>query len=293
MAAAPADYADAFAEVVAAASTDESTAEGLTALLRPLAGVLLEEPLRAVAIDAGLGEALVAILRERALEHAEMAVLACRTLVVLARPFGLPGGAVFKRAGVVESEQLRASARLQVVSAARVVLAVLRRFPSEPAVQAAGCWALVNITLDADACAEFWTADGPAYIIDRIMGTHRDSVEVMHRATHALVNIFVPFVGLDVPEALVCVLVWNLRRFPEHADLQTRTLLVLRNITCKGKDGGRRSDAARLCRQLVLIGVPALLDAVRAEHPGNDFIRKAVRQLQQRIVEAEAGAGAQ
>jgi hypothetical protein len=169
--------------------------EGIqTMCLKVLPLLLEDEQQRSTAQLAGLTEA---VLRNMVCfpNSASLHKAAFHTIVLLARPLGGREGMLFNTS-MVNSSGIFAAVRREgenVRNGIAVLLDSMRRFRSDPALQAMSCWSLVNIAL-APAQKEALVKLGGIEVTTSAMRAHPFSAEVQFRALFSLINLLIPTV---------------------------------------------------------------------------------------------------
>ena len=126
---------------------------------------------------------------------------AFHTIVLLARPLGGHEGMLFHSSMVNSSGIFSpSSGSSDGRNGIAVMLDSMRRFQTNPQLQAMSCWSLVNIAL-APSQKEMLVKLGGIQVTANAMATHPYNAEVQFRALFALINLVIPSVSVNNAEA--------------------------------------------------------------------------------------------
>jgi hypothetical protein len=170
-----------------------SDVEGILVMCLKALPLLLEDEQQRIAAQ---GSGLTDIILRSMVSFPNSAVLhtaAFHTIVLLARPIGGREGMLFHSSmvntnGIFNSAEVGSASGKSGIA---VLLDSMRRFCHDEALQAMGCWSLVNIAL-APSQQDILIKLGAVDVALAAMVQHKDSADVQFRALFALINLIIP-----------------------------------------------------------------------------------------------------
>jgi len=241
---------------------------------RTLADRLHCETFRKNALEAGVTASVVKALWKFD-DAAELQVVALHCVVFLARPIGGAEGMVYHRG--MASRGL--DALLGKEGGIAAVLRSMRVHASDAAVQAMGCWSLVNLALNHQQKLMLLRLDGLDAVL-RAMSGHLTEIEVQFRALFALINLVIPEAGVVTTATMDCGedaaharvvrgVLAAMATFPGSEKLVRCGCLVLHNLSLDDKN----------VPHLIGFGVAEPLQRAARSHKDADVRRSAVSTL--------------
>jgi hypothetical protein len=211
-----------------------------TLCLGALPCLMEDEQQRMVARRAGLAHIVLRSM-VRFPDSVDLQAAALHTIVLLARPIGGREGQIFSMSSVTgDSTNLFSAAgggdEEDRNNGIEVVLGSMRRFRDHEALQAVGCWSLVNLALAPGPKALLIQLGGVSDIL-AAMTAHPNSADVQFRGLFSLINLVVPTSNvcpswlLPVVGRTTELVVASMRNFCSNVTILNRASLVLHNLS--------------------------------------------------------------
>jgi len=194
------------------------------------------------------------------------------TVMLLLRPKGGSEGCLFKG-----DEMCSLHVPAVVEEGVSAVLETMQRHRGSRCLQYIGCWAMVNMALEASHKRELlkW---GALESVCEAMDAHQDDAKVQFRALFALINL-VTIGGVsqtesaEFTEALLVRVVSSTSRFLRCLDVAGRGCMVLYNLSLDTANHG--------C--LKRLRVPSLLQAAADAHPKDGMLEFVASSITNRL----------
>jgi hypothetical protein len=227
--------------------------QGIQSLcLDALPCLMEDEQQRLVAQRAGLADVVLGAM-VRFPDSVELHTAALHSIVLLARPIGGREGQVFSMS-MTNPSNMFAGHRNGI----EVVLRSMKRFREHDALQAMGCWSLVNLALAPDQKALLIRLGGVSEILNA-MTAHPLATEVQFRALFSLINLVIPTSNFCaswlnlVLDRMIELVVASMKNFCSNVTILNRASLVLHNLSLT--QGRSRFCAVRVPRYNILLNM--------------------------------------
>jgi hypothetical protein len=189
-----------------------------------------DEQQRLVAQRAGLADVVLGAM-VRFPDSVVLHTSALHSIVLLARPIGGREGQVFSMS-MTNPSNIFAGHHNGI----EVVLSSMKRFRDHEALQAMGCWSLVNLALAPDRKALLIRLGGVSEILNA-MTAHPLATEVQFRALFSLINLVIPTSNFCaswlnlVLDRMIELVVASMKNFCSNVTILNRASLVLHNLS--------------------------------------------------------------
>lgn len=189
-----------------------------------------DEQQRLVAQRAGLADVVLGAM-VRFPDSVVLHTSALHSIVLLARPIGGREGQVFSMS-MTNPSNIFAGHHNGI----EIVLRSMKRFREHEALQAMGCWSLVNLALAPDQKALLIRLGGVSEILNA-MTAHPLATEVQFRALFSLINLVIPTSNFCaswlnlVLDRMIELVVASMKNFCSNVTILNRASLVLHNLS--------------------------------------------------------------